>query len=123
MRSSSMSNSKLDGLEQKARAPRPMTSMFLPEGLVEDLKPIAQMKRVPFEWDASSYSALGRNNAPNQASLGTHESVLRVLIRHAKTGFPSHHLLRSALLTLHSEYGFPSLQMSIFILPSSFSAK
>ena len=87
-----------------SRAPRPLTSKFLPRDLVEDWTPIAQVRNPGFLWDGSDYDCPKRSQLGDVSQLLARQEPLKLLIKHAPTGFPSHPNLRSALGSLQVKF-------------------
>ena len=100
-----------------ARSPRPLTVRFPSDRAAEDLKPLAERKRVGFAWDASSYSALGRSLAPCPASLSAHGLVLEILAKWANTCFPSQTCLTDTIVILHKNHKILGADVSNAKLP------
>ena len=72
--------------------------------MFQSLKPIAEVRKHNWRWDASLYPSLGRNCAPNQPSLAMHREPLTEIIRHANTGFPAHAALRTVFTMLQDHF-------------------
>ena len=83
----------------KKRQPRPTTFHFHSPKLVEDWKPLAELKEPGFKWDGTSYGR-GRQDTPNVTDLAKHTAALDALISMAPSGFPAHTDLRATFLAL-----------------------
>ena len=89
---------------QAPRAPRPLTSHFVVQDLVNEFTQLAMHKCPGFDWDGSGYQACARSAFGDAESLAKHKVPLTILLKFASTGFPSHPSLKQALTALHSKY-------------------
>ena len=87
-----------------SRAPRPLTSNFAPQDLVDDFSQLAMQKCPGFEWDGSGYQASARSALGDAEALARHIVPLTILLKYGSTGFPSHPNLRQALTILQSKH-------------------
>ena len=86
------------------RAPRPRNVHFPPVGLANDLKELAGKKNVPWDWSGLTYESLIRAGQPDLQGLKLHAPVLKIILRAARTGFPSHPNLRETWIILQKEH-------------------
>lgn len=86
------------------RGPRPNVTRFESGALVARWSELASRKRPGFQWDGSTYAALGRSLTPNIGSLERHRDALEGLIEVAPTAFPSQPALKGSLLALHLKH-------------------
>ena len=91
-------------LMMASRAPRPLTSKFLPQTLAGKLAGLAKVRGQPFDWDGTGYQGGNRSNLGDPDSLAKHMGPLTIILTLCNTGFPSHPNLRQALTILHTRY-------------------
>ena len=88
-----------------SRAPRAPTVHFDHVLLASELKFLAVLKKPgSFSWTGEDYAALGRSLSPNQDSLAAHSSVLKIILKHAGTGFPAQACMNRAMVRLHNQH-------------------
>ena len=78
--------------------------------MASDLHELAARKTKTFSWDCSSYTGKSR---PDIMGLVNHREVLKVILKRAPSGVPSHPDLRDTLRILHGMYDiFPGFKES-----------
>lgn len=88
----------------KHRAPRARTVHVDEDALLEEWRPLAQLRSTSIAWDGSLYSK-SRNQGVDKEGLIRHKKALVGLCRAAPSGFPSMSSVRGVLLRLEKEFG------------------
>ena len=87
-----------------SRCPRPKNVNIDGASLFVAWEPWAKIKDPGFEWDGSDYAKACRSLAPDSGGLVLYMEPLKVLLKLAPTGFPTHASLRQVFEKLHNKY-------------------
>ena len=73
----------------RLRAPRPKVIHFSEEALLEQWKPLAELRSLQFSGDGSMYTKACRNQGVDREGLILHAPAWKPLLQLAPSGFPS----------------------------------
>ena len=87
---------------------RPPSVVVSPTALLEEWKELLDKRFPCFKWDGSDYQRPSRNQAVDKPGLEVYLKPLRVLLKHAPTGFPTQTSLRETFELCDTKYGILS---------------
>lgn len=87
------------------KRPRSRNDRFDVDQLIQDLSPLARMKRPPFgDWEMAEYAKCRRAQAPDRDGLARYACLISILLDHAPGCYPNQKLLAIVFIELNKQF-------------------